>query len=173
MSKSSDQQNLSTVSIYSVVRTIDQDVAHGEDILMLGYGLVLMAPLFAPVLPPHILLPAMALCFVLSVCRARFHFYRIQAKAEHLQQQLSIYQREKISPILDILKQHPQFTLTHSFNPFKNWLRTGKSMLGALLINPFWMPIFYMLGLQFAEEKQLQLLNQAVLKVEHQLNIHH
>jgi hypothetical protein len=34
------------------------------------------------------------------------------------------------------------------------------------MINPFWMPIFYMLGLQFAEEKQLGLLNKAVIKIE-------
>ena len=173
MSQSSDNESHSTVSIYNLVRDIDADVARGEDILMLGYGLVLMAPLFAPILPPHVLLPAMAMSFVLSVCWARRHFYQIQAKTQAFHSQLSIYQREKISPILDILTQHPEFTLTHSFNPMKNWLRTGKSILGALLINPFWMPIFYMLGLQFAEDKNLQLLNQAVIKVERQLNMYH
>lgn len=169
MSNSSDYQNLDRASIYTIVSTIDQDVERGEDILMLGYGLVLMAPLFAPVSPPHILLPAMALCFVASVCWARFNFYKIQNYATPLLRQLPSYQLEKIKPIAEVLATHPVYTLSDGFNPIKNLLRTGKSILGSLLINPFWMPIFYMLGLQFAEEKHLQLLNQAVIQVEERL----
>lgn len=45
-------------------------------------------------------------------------------------------------------------------------MRTAKSVLGSVAINPFWMPIFYMLGLQIAEEKQLRLLNKAVISAE-------
>ena len=171
MSNSSDYQNLDRTSVYTIVSTIDQDVERGEDILMLGYGLVLMAPLFAPISPPHILLPAMALCFVASVCWARFNFYKIQNYAAPVLRQLPSYQLEKIKPIADVLAKHPVYTLSDGFNPLKNLLRTGKSFLGSLLINPFWMPIFYMLGLQFAEEKHLQLLNQAVIQVERQLKL--
>lgn len=171
MSNSSDYQNLDRASVYTIVSAIDHDVEHGEDILMLGYGLVLMAPLFAPVSPPHILLPAMALCFVASVCWARFNFYKIQKYATPLLKQLPSYQLDKIRPIAEVLATHPLYTLSDGFNPLKNLLRTGKSFLGSLLINPFWMPIFYMLGLQFAEEKHLQLLNRAVIQVEQQLKI--
>jgi hypothetical protein len=35
-----------------------------------------------------------------------------------------------------------------------------------MMINPLWMPIFYALGLQFAEDKQLNLLNRAVIAAE-------
>ena len=72
----------------------------------------------------------------------------------------------KLSPITEVLDQHPSYSLTDGFNPLKNLLRTCKSLLGSLLINPFWMPIFYTLGLQFSEEKHLRLLNLAVIKVE-------
>jgi hypothetical protein len=34
------------------------------------------------------------------------------------------------------------------------------------MINPFWGPIFYMLGVQFVEDKQLVVLNKAVIEVE-------
>ncbi len=169
MSNSSDYQNLDRASVYTIVSTIDQDVERGEDILMLGYGSVLMAPLFAPVSPPYILLPAMALCFVISVCWARWNFYRIQNYLKPLLGQLPSYQTDKLKPITEVLSQHPGSTLSDGFNPLKNILRTAKSFLGALLINPFWMPIFYMLGLQFAEEKHLKLLNQAVIQVEQHL----
>lgn len=169
MSNLSDYQTLDRVSVYNIVSSIDQDVERGEDILMLGYGLVMMAPLFAPVAPPYILLPAMALCFVASVCRARFNFYNIQKYATPLISRLPTYQLEKIQPIAQVLGKHPLYTLSEGFNPFKNLLRTGKSFLGSLMINPFWMPIFYVLGLQFAEEKQLRLLNQAVIQVEQHL----
>ena len=153
--------------------TVDQDVEHGENILMLGYSLVLMAPLFAPITPPRVLLPLMALCFILSVCFARRNFYNIQKKfatailmTEH--QDVSV-----LRPITDIFKEHPQHTLTDGFNPFKNPMRTLKSFLGGILINPLWMPIFYMLGLQFAEDKQLHLLNKAVISVEDKIKHWH
>lgn len=173
MAKITDYQQLDKSSVYSIVQTIDQDVEHGEDILMLGYGLVLMAPLFAPLLPPHILLPAMAACFVGSVCWARQNFYRIQRYTYPLSQELHSHQLNKLKPVLEVLEQHPRYTLSEGFNPVKNLLRTLKSILGSMLINPLWMPIFYMLGLQFSEEKHLQLLNKAVLEVEQQFSPFH
>ncbi|MGD0961101.1 MAG: hypothetical protein ABSB19_14945 [Methylomonas sp.] len=154
--------------VVSIVKGVDQDVARGEDIIMLGYSLVLAAPIFAPIAPPHILLPLMALAFLITVCVARRHFHGIQAKFKASQSACRSHEFEQLKPIADVFARHPEFTLAEGFNPLKNLLRTLKSLLGALMINPFWMPIFYLLGLQFAEEKQLQILNRAVMQLEQQ-----
>ena len=167
MSKQNSYLELASHPLVAIVTGVDNDVERGEDILMLGYGLVLMAPIFAPVAPPKVLLPLMALAFVWSVCMARFNFLAIQRKLlaalAGLEQDRSL---PELQPIQAIFVEHPKYSLAEGFNPLKNLQRTAKSVLGALMINPFWMPIFYMLGLQFAEEKQLSLLNQAVICVE-------
>ncbi|MDD4914502.1 MAG: hypothetical protein PHW13_05620 [Methylococcales bacterium] len=152
--------------VASIVRGVDKDVERGEDMLMLGYGLVLMAPIFAPVAPPHILLPLMALAFAVSVCRARLNFHATQKKLQSAMSLMEGYDFSSLNPILDVFAQYPTHTLTEGFNPLKNLKRTIKSILGALLVNPLWMPIFYTLCLQISEEKQLQVLNRAVLQVE-------
>ena len=155
--------------IVSIVQGIDKDVEHGEDMVMLGYGMILAAPLFAPILPPVILLPLMAVVFLISVCCARRHFHKI---AEKLKASIASYQDydfSALNPLLQIFAEHPKHSLADGFNPGKNLARTAKSFLGALMINTFWMPIFYLLGMQFVEEKQLFLLNQAVMKVEERI----
>lgn len=155
--------------VISIVTGVDHDVEHGEDILMLGYSLVLMAPFFAPIAPPRILLPLMALSFILSVCFARRNFHSIQRKLATATTMLENQELSVLRPITDIFQEYPQQSLTESFNPLKNPLRTAKSCLGGLLINPFWMPIFYTLGMQFVEDKQLYLLNKAVINVENKI----
>jgi hypothetical protein len=60
-------------------------------------------------------------------------------------------------------------SLIDSLNPAKNLVRTWKSALGGLLINPFWMPIFYMMGMQIKEEANLGVLIQAIIEVEKKL----
>ncbi|MGR9117068.1 MAG: hypothetical protein ACU85E_15000 [Gammaproteobacteria bacterium] len=152
--------------VVAIVAGVDKDVERGEDILMLGYGLVLMAPIFAPVAPPNVLLPLMALAFVASVCVARLNFLTIRDRLALAIKGLSEYEQSTLKPISDIFAEHPKATLTEGFNPLKNLMRTAKSILGAMMINSLWMPIFYALGLQFAEEKQLGLLNRAVNTVE-------
>ena len=152
--------------VIAIVSVVDRDVERGEDILMLGYSLVLMAPIFAPIAPPKVLLPLMALAFVLSVCIARINFLGIRQKFFADTASLEGHDLSLLRPINDIFTEHPKITLTDGFNPLKNLMRTAKSILGAMMINPFWMPIFYMLGLQFAEDKQLNLLNKAVIAVE-------
>jgi hypothetical protein len=152
--------------VVSIVTGVDHDVERGEDILMLGYSLVLMAPFFAPIAPPRILLPLMALSFILSVCFARRNFHHIQ---QNLAKDITTLESQELSllrPITDIFKEHPQQSLSDGFNPLKNLRRTVKSCLGGLLMNPLWMPIFYTLGMQFAEDKLLFLLNKAVISVE-------
>lgn len=151
----------------AIVAGIDKDVEKGEDILMLGYSLVLMAPIFAPIAPPRVLLPLMALAFVVSVCMARLNFLGIRSKlAAAISTLDGQHDLSLLRPIREIFADHPKATLTEGFNPLKNLMRTAKSILGAMMINPFWMPIFYVLGLQFIEEKQLILLNKAVMSVE-------
>ena len=152
--------------VVSIVKGVDRDVERGEDILMLGYLLILMAPMFAPFAPPNILLPLMALTFAVSVCVARHNFHAIKQKLSAAMALLGEHDLSPLKPISDIFAEHPKHTLADGFNPLKNLMRTAKSTLGAMMINPFWMPIFYTLGLQFAEEKHLQLLNKAVISAE-------
>jgi len=166
MSKHPDYLNSHAHPVVSIIKSVDKDVERCEDTLMLGYALVLMAPIFAPIAPPHILLPLMALAFVVSVCRARFNFHAIKTRLSAAMQTHEGYDFSMMRPLLKVFAEHPQHSLSDGFNPLKNIRRTLKSLLGALLINPFWMPIFYTLGLQIAEEKQLQLLNKAVLELE-------
>lgn len=152
--------------VVSIVKGVDRDVERGEDILMLGYSAVLMAPFFAPFAPPKILLPLMALSFIVSVCFARRNFHGIQRKLDTAVITLESQELSALHPITEIFKEHPQQTLSDSFNPLKNPKRTAKSFLGGILMNPFWMPIFYTLGMQFVEDKQFFLLNKAVISVE-------
>jgi hypothetical protein len=36
-------------------------------------------------------------------------------------------------------------------------------------MNPFWMPIFYVMGMQIQEEKNLGILNRAIISVEQKI----
>lgn len=152
--------------VISIVQGVDRDVERSEDILMLGYAMVLSAPIFAPIAPPYVLLPLMALSFVVSVCLARRNFHDIRRKLSVSLNPLLAHDSAILRPLTEVFAEHPKQTLTDGFNPAKNIKRTLKSTLGSLMINPFWMPIFYALGLQFAEEKQVALLNKAVCQVE-------
>jgi hypothetical protein len=52
-------------------------------------------------------------------------------------------------------------------------MRTAKSLLGSLMLNPFWMPIFYVMGIQINEEKNLIVLNKVICEVEQKLLARH
>jgi hypothetical protein len=75
-----------------------------------------------------------------------------------------------LHPIASVFAENPMHSLTVSFNPLKNPKRTLKSIVGGLLINPLWMPILYVMGMQIIEEKNLGLLNKAINGVEQKLN---
>lgn len=160
---------LAEQSVVTLVEAVDHDVEHGEDILMLGYSAVLIAPIFAPIAPPHILLPLMALCFVVSVYFARRNFQGIQQKLNATIATFETRELWVLHPIMDIFKEHPKHSLSEGFNPIKNPMRTLNSFVGGLFMNPYWMPIFYMIGMQFVEDKQFYLLNKAVMSAEHKL----
>jgi hypothetical protein len=169
MSQEQDYLNPSEHPVAAIIKGIDRDVERGEDILMLGFSLVLLAPSFAPLLPPRVLLPLMALIFAISATLARRNFYGMQRRLAVSMGQLEGYDLAMLRPVADIFIEHPKYTLAEAFNPLKNLNRTGKSVLGGLLINPLWMPIFYTLGIQFGEEKQLGLLNKAIIGVEQRI----
>lgn len=154
-------------NVSAIVKAVDHDVERGENILVLGYSSVLLGPVFAPVVPPIILLPLMALVFAASASIAHNHFQQIRWK---LKNSLELLDGGRgvllLKPLIDVCASYPSQTLTESFNPLKNLKRTFNSSVGGMLINPLWMPIFYMMGMQFNEEKSFTSLNQAVINVE-------
>lgn len=169
MAEESGYMDPSGNRVEAIVRNLDRDVERGEDTIMLGYGLVLLAPAFAPLLPPSILLPLMAITFAVSASAARWHFYKMARKLAHSLARLETAEQATLKPIAQVFEDHPQQTLAVAFNPLKNLKRTWKSILGGLMINPFWGPIFYMLGVQFVEDKHFFVLNKAVISVEQRI----
>ncbi|MDD5580198.1 MAG: hypothetical protein PHY16_13070 [Methylobacter sp.] len=155
-------------AVSAIVKGIDRDVEKGEDTLMLGLGLVMLSSTFAPVAPPIILLPLVALTFAITAGLARKNYHNMQRKLAESMAQLDGHDKALLRPIAAVFAEYPMDSLTESFNPFKNknLKRTLKSALGGLLINPLWMPIFYVMGMQINEEKNLGILNRAIIGVE-------
>ncbi|MGR9071794.1 MAG: hypothetical protein ACU833_01885 [Gammaproteobacteria bacterium] len=150
----------------AIVAGIDRDVERGEDVLMLGLGAVMLSSFFAPVAPPSVLLPLVALTFAFSAGVARINYYRMEGRFLESLEKLERGDRSILFPIYAAFAENPAASLAESFNPIKNLKRTGKSALGGFLINPLWMPIFYMMGMQINEEKKLGFLNRAIIDVE-------
>ncbi|CAA9889290.1 conserved hypothetical protein [Candidatus Methylobacter favarea] len=152
-----------------IVKGIDHDVEKGEDLLMLGFGTIMLSSTFAPVAPPIVLLPLVALTFAVSAGLARRNYYNMQRKLAESMALLDRHEKALLYPIAAVFADHPINSLAESYNPFKNLKRTIKSALGGFLINPLWMPIFYMMGIQINEEKNLGILNRAIIGVEQKL----
>ncbi len=159
------------VFFISCVRAgIDHDVERGEDVLMLGLCIVMLSSTLAPVAPPSILLPLVALTFALSASFARINYRNMERKLLLSMAQLEGQDKIILHPIAAVFAEHPMHSLAESFNPLKNLQRTWKSALGGILINPLWMPIFYVMGMQIIEEKNLGILNRAIIGVEQKIN---
>jgi hypothetical protein len=156
-------------AIAAIVQGIDRDVERGEDALMLGLGLVMLSSTFAPVAPPAVLLPLVALILAISASYARKNYHRMQQKLSASMTGLEEHEIVELLAIVVVFTQYPMPSLAESFNPCRNLKRTGKSALGGLLINPLWMPIFYMMGMQIKEEANLGVLNRAIIEVEQKL----
>lgn len=156
--------------VIAIVQGIDRDVERGEDILMFGFCTVMLSSTFAPLAPPSVILPMVALVFALSVTFARRNYHNMERKLAFSIAQLQSHQQLMLRPISTVFVERPMPPLSVSFNPIKNWRRTWKSVLGGLLINPLWMPIFYMMGMQIIEEKNLIVLNQAIIGVEQKIS---
>jgi hypothetical protein len=152
-----------------IVAAFDRDVEWGEDILMLGLGIVMLSSTFAPVAPPQVLLPLVALTFAITSSLARMNYHRMERKLSESMKFLDSYEQAKLRPICQVFVDKPMGSLTESYNPFKNLKRLGKSALGGVLINPLWVPIFYTMGIQIVEEDNLDALNRAVMQVENRI----
>jgi hypothetical protein len=157
-------------TVVAIVQGIDRDVERGEDVLMLGLGIVILSSTFAPIAPPHILLPLVAAVFAISASYARINYRNMQRKLLQSMQSIDSHDQIMLASIAAVFIEYPVCSLTESFNPLKNRQRTWKSALGGLLINPFWMPIFYVMGIQIQEEKNLGILNRAIIDVEQKIS---
>lgn len=156
----------SDYSVASIVNAIDRDVERGEDIIMYAFGLVMLSIIIAPLSKPVVILPFIALVFASSATLARFNYWRIQYKLTKVSDRLSSRDLLTLRPIMDVFIENPMPPLLESFNPFKNLSRSWKSVMGGIIINPLWVPIFYMMGMHIQEEKNLILLNKAIQLVE-------
>ena len=152
--------------VSDIIKGIDRDVEKGEDALMLGLGIVMLSSTFAPVAPPSALLPMVAVTFAFSAGYSRINYQKMERKLVGSLEQLDRQQKNFLSPIVAVFTDHPIESLADSLNPLLNLKRTWRSVMGGILINPFWMPIFYMMGLQIGEEKNLGVLNKAIISVE-------
>ena len=155
--------------ITAIMQGLDKDVEKGEDILMLGLASVMFSTLLAPIAPPVILLPLVALAFAISASTASLHYLKMQKKLNTSVNSIAYTDQVTLKPLIDVFDSHPNVDLNIQFNPLKNLKRTVRSLLGGVLINPFWMPIFYMMGIQIGEEKKLGLLNLAIIGLERKL----
>jgi hypothetical protein len=157
-------------AVPAIIRGIDQDVERGEDALMLGFCIVMLSSTFAPVVPPHILLPLVAITFAISAGFSRINYHNMERKLAESMAQLEGQDKLLLNPIAAVFIDYSMPSLAESFNPLKNLKRTWKSALGGILINPLWMPIFYMMGMQIIEEKNLGILNRAIIGVEQKIS---
>ena len=153
----------------AVVTGIDRDVERGEDMLMLGLAIVMLSSTFAPVAPPYVLLPLVAFTFAVTVTRARNNYHDMQRKLLASMAYLESHEQAILHPIAAVFEELSVESLSDSFNPVKNLKRTIKSTLGGVLINPLWMPIFYFMGIQINEERNLIHLNRAIIGVERKI----
>ena len=156
-------------AVTAIVEGLDRDVERGEDALMLGLGLVMLSSIFAPITPPTVLLPIVAFIFACSAGYARINYHRMEQKLSASIAKLDHNDKAKLKAIVTVFRLYPMPSLIDSLNPCKNLKRTWKSVLGGIIINPFWMPIFYMMGMQIKEEANLGVLIQAIIEVEQKL----
>ena len=154
----------------TVVKGIDRDVEWGEDILMLGLGIVMLSSTFAPVAPPTVILPLVALTFAITSSLARMNYHTMERKLLASLEQLDSFEQAMLKPICRVFVEQPMGSLAESYNPLKNLKRLGKSAIGGVLINPLWIPIFYTMGIQIVEENNLAVLNRAVIRVEQRVS---
>jgi hypothetical protein len=155
--------------VTAIVAGIDRDVERGEDILMLGLCIVMLSSSFAPVVPPNVLLPLVALTFAITSSLARRNYHNMERKLRESLAQIEYSDKTSLYPITTVFIEYPMPPLSESYNILKNLKRALKSVIGGLLINPLWMPIFYVVGIQIVEEKNLGVLNRAVIAVEQKL----
>lgn len=170
MNRSAETLSHHSSDIVDFIAEIDKDVERGEDIVMAGLCLVMMSTFFAPVAPPPVLLPIVAVVFAISASLANLNYRKIERKIIESAPTINESERAFMLPIQRILKEFPSEPLSLAFNPLRNIKRCVKSAIGGLLINPLWMPIFYMMGMQINEEKKLIVLNRTIQNMMQKLS---
>jgi hypothetical protein len=158
-------------TVRAVVKGIDRDVERGEDVLMFGLCTVMLSSTFAPIAPPQVLLPLVALTFAITSSLARLNYHRIERRLSESLKYLDSVEQAKLRPICQVFIDLPMGSLAESYNPLKNIKRLTKSAIGGALINPLWLPIFYTMGIQIVETDNLVVLNHAVMQVEKRLGL--
>ena len=157
-------------AVSAIVYGIDRDVERAKSVLILGLGMVMLSSTFAPFAPPTVILPIVALIFACCAGYARMNYHRMERKLSSSMASLDYQDKLLLKEIVSVFKQYPMPSLIDSLNPFKNLVRTWKSVLGGIIINPLWMPIFYMMGMQIKEEANLIALTKVIIDVESKIN---
>ena len=149
-----------------LVKELETRVQKGEGILTFGLAVGMFSSLLAPMLSPAILLPALSIAFAVTTILANTNYNQMQLCVNSMIMSLDWDQRQKIQPVMGVFRECPVNNLVDSFNPFKNLKRTWKCLLGGILMNPLWIPIFYTLAMHISEEKNLITLSKAVMKLD-------
>ncbi len=160
----------SETSVEHLIKELEVRVERGEVILTAGLAVGMFSSLLAPMLPPAILLPALSVSFAVTTILANINYHRMQDRLTSMIVMLDWEQRQKIQPLIGVFKECPVNNLVEGFNPLKNLKRTWKCLLGGLIMNPLWIPIFYTLAMHISEEKNLLAFSQAVTKLEEKSN---
>jgi len=150
----------------AVLIGLDKDVERSQKLIMQGYMMVMGAPLLAPVMPPHWLLPLMALIFILAVTFTRQNFLLMQVRLRNSLRFCNEQETQILQPVIRQFLNYDFNSLTTEFNPIKNFSRLLKSLLGSLLINPLWLPIFYGMGVHIREDKFVFLQHKSIVEVQ-------
>jgi len=93
--------------VSAIIKGIDRDVERGEDMLMLGLGLVMLSSTFAPVAPPTVLLPLVALTFAISSSFARMNFHSMEQKLIKSMEFLDEHEIASLRPIAAVFAEYP------------------------------------------------------------------
>ncbi len=153
-------------NVENILLSLDRDVSRSESILMFGLASGMFSSLLAPVAPPVVLLPGVALIFIVTTILAHKNYKNMQKQFTYAMHRLDYKQVRVIDPLILVFKKSPVQDLGDGFNPLKNLQRTWKSVLGGIFMNPLWMPIFYVMGMHINEEKKVIVLHQAIRQLE-------
>lgn len=150
----------------NLIKEIDQRIVKSEDILGFGLGVAMFSSLLAPMASPEVLLPGLALNFAVTTILANRNYNKIKVILKSSMILLDYEDRQRLLPLIKVFEDCPVNDLADGFNPLKNLKRTWKSVFGGIIMNPLWIPIFYAMGMQINEEKNIIQLNQALIKLE-------
>ena len=98
----------------SIIEGIDRDVERSQDVLTLGLCLVMLSSLFAPIAPPTVLLPIVAVIFACSAGYARINYHRMEHKLSASMAAIDYHDMAKLKALANVFKQYPMPSLIDS-----------------------------------------------------------